>query len=117
LPGTVSFWRKSFFQKELVGAMCNLKKNQETLETISGPPDPPQQDVVQPVVEAPPLRRSERARHATDRLSLVIPGQHDILLLDNDEPSNCMEAMMGPKSEIWLGAMRSKMECMHDNQV
>jgi hypothetical protein len=28
-----------------------------------------------------------------------------------------MEAMMGPNSEKWLGAMKSKIESMHDNQV
>jgi hypothetical protein len=28
-----------------------------------------------------------------------------------------MEAMMGPNSEKWLGAMESKIESMHDNQA
>jgi hypothetical protein len=28
-----------------------------------------------------------------------------------------MEAMVGPDSEKWLGAMESKMQSMHDNQV
>jgi hypothetical protein len=28
-----------------------------------------------------------------------------------------MEAMMGPDSEEWLGAMESKIQSMHDNQV
>jgi hypothetical protein len=27
------------------------------------------------------------------------------------------KAMMGPDSEKWLGAMESKVESMHDNQV
>jgi hypothetical protein len=27
------------------------------------------------------------------------------------------EAMLGPDSKKWLGAMESKMESMHDNQV
>jgi hypothetical protein len=27
------------------------------------------------------------------------------------------EAMMGPDSEKWLGAMESEIESMHDNQV
>jgi hypothetical protein len=34
--------------------------------------------------------------------------QHDILLLDNDEPMTSTKAMMGPDSEI---------ESMHDNKV
>jgi hypothetical protein len=34
--------------------------------------------------------------------------QRDILLLDKDEPMTYTEAMMGPDSEKWLGAMESK---------
>jgi hypothetical protein len=43
--------------------------------------------------------------------------QCDILLLDNDEPMTYTEAMMGPDSKKWLGAMKSKIEFMHNNQV
>jgi hypothetical protein len=43
--------------------------------------------------------------------------QHDILLLDNDEPMTYTEAMMGQDSEKWLGAMESEIESLHDNQV
>jgi hypothetical protein len=35
--------------------------------------------------------------------------------LDNDEPMTYTEAMMGPNSEKWLGAMESEIESMHDN--
>ena len=41
----------------------------------------------------------------------------DILLLDNDEPKTYWEAMVGPDSEKWLGAMRSELESMRENQV
>jgi hypothetical protein len=37
--------------------------------------------------------------------------------LDNDEAMTYMEAMMGPDSEKWLGAMESEIESMHDTQV
>jgi hypothetical protein len=43
--------------------------------------------------------------------------QHDILLLDNDEPMTYTEAMMGPDSKKWLGVMESEIQSMHDNQV
>jgi hypothetical protein len=43
--------------------------------------------------------------------------QCDILLLDNDEPMTYTEVMIRPDSEKWLGAMESKIESMHDNQV
>jgi hypothetical protein len=44
-------------------------------------------------------------------------GQHDIFLLDNDEPKTYTEAIMGPDSEKWLGAIKSEIESMHANQV
>ncbi|WVZ63555.1 hypothetical protein U9M48_013178 [Paspalum notatum var. saurae] len=44
-------------------------------------------------------------------------GQHDVLLLDNDEPKTYKEAVMGPDSEKWLEAMRFELKSMADNQV
>jgi hypothetical protein len=64
----------------------------------------------------PQPRRSERARRATDKLNLIIMGERDILL-DNDEPLTYAEAMMYPDSEKWQSAMRSKIDYMDDNQV
>jgi hypothetical protein len=37
--------------------------------------------------------------------------------LDNDEPKIYTEAIMGPDSKRWLGAMKSEIEYMHGNQV
>ncbi len=48
---------------------------------------------------------------------MLTTGQRDILLLDNDKPTTYEEAMVGPDSEKWLGAMKSKIESMHVNQV
>jgi len=60
------------------------------------------------VVETPPQpRRSARHR--------VLRGE--LLLLDNDEPTNYAEAMMDPDSEKWQSAMRSEIDSMGDNQV
>jgi hypothetical protein len=68
--------------------------------------------------EAPPQpRRSKRARRATDKLNLVIVGERDILLLDNDEPMTYAKVMMDPDSEKWQSAMRSEIDSMDDNQV
>jgi hypothetical protein len=53
----------------------------------------------------------------TEKFTLLTMEQCDISLLNNDEPMTYMEAMMGPDSEKWLGAMESKIESMHDNQV
>ena len=38
-------------------------------------------------------------------------------MLDNDEPKTYSETMMGTDSEKWLGAMRSEIESMRENQV
>ena len=67
--------------------------------------------VVEPVVvpepeTAPTLRRSAKLRSV-----------RNVLLLDSDEPANYLEAMVGSDSESWLGAMRSELKSMDENQV
>ena len=68
-------------------------------------------------MEAPASRRSKRIRRTPARYALLTTGRRDILLLDNDEPTTYEEAMVGPDSEKWPGAMKSKIESMHVNQV
>jgi len=41
----------------------------------------------------------------------------ELLLLDDDEPTNYAEAMMDPDSEKWQSAMRFEIDSMGDNQV
>jgi hypothetical protein len=67
--------------------------------------------------EPPQPRRSERAHRATDKLNLMIAGECDILLLDNDEPMKYAEVMMDPDSEKCQSAMRSEIDSMDANQV
>jgi hypothetical protein len=57
-------------------------------------------------VEERAPQRSVRARRAPEKFILLTAGQHDVLLLDNDEPKTHTEAIMGPDSEKWLGAMK-----------
>jgi hypothetical protein len=96
-----------------------LEEIQEAPKNVSAPTDPIHevQDVVPLDVEALATRRSIRARCAPEKFTLLTTEQRDILLLDNDEPMIYTEAMMGPDSEKWHGAMESKMQSMHDNQV
>jgi hypothetical protein len=110
------FMEKEFLSKGVSGSKGQL---QETPKNVSAPIDPIQevQDVVPPDVEAPAPRRSIRACHATEMFTLLTTEQCDILLLDNDEPMTYTEAMMGPDSEKWLGAMESEIQSIHDNQV
>ena len=86
-------------------------------ETVSAPTEPSrdEQEVVEPVVEEPAPRRFVRARSAPEKFTLLTAGQRDVLLLDNDEPKTYTEAIIGPDSEKWLGAMQSEIESMHDN--
>ena len=122
------FLEKEFLSKGVSGSKVQLEEIRQTSENVSAPTESVQdvqdvvrsdvvQDVVQPDVEAPAPRRSIRARRATEKLTLLTTEQRDILLLDNDEPLTYKEAMMGPDSEKWLGAMESEIESMHDNQV
>jgi hypothetical protein len=41
----------------------------------------------------------------------------EVMLLDNNEPTNYGEAMMGPDSNKWLGAMKSEIGSMYENKV
>jgi hypothetical protein len=41
----------------------------------------------------------------------------EVMLFDNDEPTNYEEAMVGPDSNKWLGAMKSEKGSMYENQV
>jgi hypothetical protein len=73
--------------------------------------------VEMPVAREAPPRRSKRACRTTDKLNLMITGEHDILLLDNDESMTYAEAMMDLDSEKWQSAMRSEIDSMEDNHV
>ena len=39
------------------------------------------------------------------------------MLLDNDEPMSCGEAMVGPDSDEWLEAIKSERGSMYENKV
>jgi hypothetical protein len=72
---------------------------------------------VQSIGEAPAPRRSTREQRGTQKLTLLTMEHNGILLLDNDEPTTYIEAIMGLDSDKWLGAMESKIQSMHGNQV
>ena len=88
-------------------------------ETVSAPTESSrdEQEVVEPVVEEPAPRRSVRARCAPEKFTLLTTEQRDIVLLDNDEPKTYTKAIMGLDSEKCLGAIKSEIESIHDNQV
>jgi hypothetical protein len=92
------FLEKEFQSKGLSGSKVQLEEIQKTLETISAPSEDPRdvQDVAQTIIETPAPRRSIRARRATNKLNLLITEECHVLLMENDEPMTCTEAIKGP---------------------
>ena len=60
------------------------------------------------------LRRSTRTSFAPEWYGNPVL---EIMLLDNGEPSNYEEAMVGPDSDKWLEAMKSEIGSMYENKV
>ena len=113
------FLEKEFLSKGVSGIKVQLEEIRDVPEMVSAPTELSQkeQEVVEPVVEEPAPWRSVRARRTPEKFTLLTTGQRDVLLLDNDEPKTYTKAIMVPDSEKWLGAMKSEIESMHDNQV
>ena len=59
-------------------------------------------------------RRSTRVRSAPEWYGNPVL---EVMLLDQDEPTNYEEAMMSPDSAKWLEAMKSEMGSMYENKV
>ena len=59
------------------------------------------------------LRRSTRKRTAPKWYGDPVM---DVMLLDNDEPTNYEEAVMGLDSEKWLEAMKSEIGSMYETK-
>ncbi|XP_078165506.1 uncharacterized protein LOC144560202 [Carex rostrata] len=74
------------------GSNVHLEEIRDTQEDTPTTHEEPQ-DIVEPIQETLPLRRSDRERRIPQRYLLLISEQRDILLLDNDEPTTFHEAM------------------------
>ena len=64
---------------------------------------------MEPVHVAQVPRRSDRTRHEPERYGFLITDSHEVLLMDQDEPTTYQEAMSSLDSEKWLEAMISEM--------
>ncbi|MCR2847927.1 hypothetical protein KN825_15195, partial [Weizmannia coagulans] len=94
----------------------SLEEIQDLQNNIQPPMDTPiQQTVVDTTLLVQVLRRSDRMRHEPERYEFLY--DHDVLLVDQNEPTTYQEAMSDPDSEKWLDAMNSEMQSMYDNQV
>ena len=59
-------------------------------------------------------RRSTRTRTASEWYGNPVL---EVMLLDNNEPTNYGEAMVGPNSDEWLKAIKSERGSMYENKV
>ena len=63
------------------------------------------------------LRRSDRIHHEPERYEFLVTDNHDVFLVDKNEPTTYQEAMLDLDSEKWLEAMKSEIQSMYDNQI
>ena len=121
-----SFLEKEFLSKEISGRIVELD---EVL------PLEPESGAAQEIVpDVPALTREEVNDYDHENLGQVATELHrstrtrsapewydnpvlEIMLLDNCEPSNYEEAMVGPDSDKWLEAMKSEIGSMYENKV
>src|SRR3954465_1962319 len=121
-----SFLEKEFLSKEVSGRKVELDEvlplepeNGETQENVSEVPAPTREEIndddQDTSNQAPTeIRRSTRTCSAPEWYGNPVL---EIMLLDNDEPSNYEEAMAGPDSDKWLEAMKSEIGSMYENEV
>jgi hypothetical protein len=112
------FLEKEFLKREKSKQMVYLEEVQD--EPVSHNPtsdanvaEQVETSVARETPQQP--RRSARLREA--RREVLLLGNGEVLLLDNDEPATYAEAMMDPDSEKWQVAMRSEIDSMGENQV
>ena len=116
-----TFLEKEFLAKGVSGKNIDLDEivdpeleiPSDAMETVREPSFITD-EVGENVEEAIVPRRSGRT-HATPEWygNLVC----NVMLVEQDEPTNYKEAMEGPESEKWLEAMKSEIESMYDNKV
>jgi transposase InsO family protein len=117
------FLEKEFLSKRNSGSRVILEEIQETQDIPTLVEEEDRLDlrrvIVPTPVEEPAPRRSERSNFGKEpaRYGYLMTGQHDLYLIENDEPTSYKEAMMSTDSEKWLTAMRSEMDSMYQNQV
>ncbi|KAJ9556509.1 hypothetical protein OSB04_011123 [Centaurea solstitialis] len=122
------FLERELISKETSGSQIDLEEIQESTSMETDVGTSSQQQVVEPIVvepqqrvteesdiQPPPVRRSDRVRHAPERYNLLISDGDDTQV-DLDEPTSYQEAMAGPEAAKWKEAMESEMQSMYDNQ-
>ncbi|KAJ9556961.1 LOW QUALITY PROTEIN: hypothetical protein OSB04_011575 [Centaurea solstitialis] len=123
------FLERELISKETSGSQIDIEEIQESTSMETDVGTSSQQQVVEPTVvepqqrvtkesdiQPPPVRRSDRVRHAPERYNLLISDGDDTQVAF-DEPTSYQEAMADPEAAKWKEAMESEMQSMYDNQV
>ena len=116
------FLEKEFISKGVSGSRVDLEEIQYAtdMETDIGTDSLQEVDVLENEgetdIQPPPVRRSDRERHAPEIYGLNI-SKGDDACNGSDEPISYQEAMEGPEAAKWQEAMDSEIQSMLDNQV
>ena len=123
-----SFLEKEFLSKELSGRKVELDEviepslqldGSKTQQDVSAVPTPIEEEVcdddhkVSDQVTTEPRRLTRISTSPKRRGDPVL----EIMLLDDDEPTNYEEAMVGPASKNLLAVMKPEKGSMYENQV
>ena len=101
------FLEKEFLSRGVSGSTVQLDEIREEPVRGESATALEAEPIVVPIpVTTPKPRRSARLQSA-----------REVLLLDSDEPTTYSEVMVRSDSESWLGAMRSELKSMDENQV
>src|SRR4051812_32176360 len=123
------FMEKEFISKDVSGRTVHLEETQDGTglsESVQEPLDNPvEREEPELVVEQGPVpvaipegpKRSGRVSRPPSRYCFFVSGGDGELMVDHDDPATFQEAVDGPDSELWLGAMREEMQSMSDNHV
>ncbi|KAL4556874.1 hypothetical protein LXL04_035040 [Taraxacum kok-saghyz] len=106
----------------------NLNPDPKDVESTDHEPiadtsvQPEVEQLVEPVDESLPLRRTPRVRNLPQFYGFHITAGGDTLIGDKTlinlhEPSNYKESMAGPEAAQWQEAMNSEIQSMKNNQV
>ena len=123
-----SFLKKEFLSKELSGRKIEL-------DEVVEPSLQPESSATQKVVSVEPTTVEEDTddsdHEAPDQVAIEPRGSTrmcttpewyvdpvlEVILLDNNEPTDYGEAMVGPYSDKWLEAKKSEIGSMYQNNV
>ena len=94
------FLEREFLSKGTSGSKISLEEIQDPQNDIQPPMDTQiQQAVVDTTLPTQVLRRSDRIRHEPERYGFLVTDDHDVLLVNQNEPTTYQEAMSDPDSE------------------